>query len=199
MRSNSNLTAAKQQRLDLYVDESGQDTKGELFIVAVVVVEDSDKFRQLCESAEEISGKGNTKWGKADKNKRLVYLRTLIEHAASCDVKLFYNVFRKTTDYDAATIKGIAQSIRVLHPAGSRVYVHVDGLPKTKRGTYKTRLRKLNCPVKKVVGIRKDETEPLIRLADSIAGAARDLLEYGTDELREIFSMALQRGVLIEL
>lgn len=199
MRNNLKLMTAQQRRVDLYVDESGQDTRGRSFYVAVIVIEDSDKFRQLCESAEEISGKGNTKWGKADKNKRLVYLRTVIQHAASCNVKLFYNVFHRTTDYDAATIEGIAKSIRVLRPSGSRVYVHVDGLTKTKRSDYQTRLRKFSCPVKKVRGIRRDENEPLIRLADAIVGASRDLLEHRSSELREIFALALQQGILVEL
>ena len=199
MRNNLKLMASQRKRVDLYVDESGQDTRGRLFNVAVIAIEDSDKFRQLCESAEDISGKGNTKWGKADKNKRLVYLRTLIQHAASCNVKLFYNVFHKTTDYDTATIEGIAKSIRVLRPSGSRVYVHVDGLTKTKRGDYKTRLRKFSCPVRKVRGIRRDENEPLIRLADAIAGASRDLLEHRNNELREIFVLALQQGILVAL
>ena len=194
------------QRVDLYVDESGQDTKGRLFNVAVIAIEDSDKFRQLCQAAEEISGKGNTKWGKSDKNKRLVYLRTVIQYATSANVKLFYNIFRKTTDYDAATIEGIAKSIRVLRPSGSRVYVYVDGLTKTKRGDYKTRLRKLSCPVRKVSGVRRDENEPLIRLADAVAGASRDFLEHRESELREIdselreiFALALQQGILVEL
>ena len=199
MHNNREPIPAKSKRVNLYWDESGQDTRGRLFIVAGVAVEDSDKFRQLCRSAEEISGKRNTKWGKADKNKRLVYLRTVIQHATSHNVKLFYNVFRKTTDYDAATIEGIARSIRVLHPSGSRVYVHVDGLTKTKRGDYKTHLRKLSCPVRKVNGIRRDENEPLIRLADAVAGASRDLLEHKNSELREIFALALEQGILVEL
>ena len=189
----------KKSRYDLYVDESGQDTRGRSFYVAVIAIEDSDKFRQLCEATEEISGKRNTKWGKSDKNKRLVYLRTVIQHAASGNVKLFYNVFRNTTNYDAATIEGIAKSIRALRPTGSRVYVYIDGLTKTKRGDYKTRLRKSSCPVRKVSGIRKDENEPLIRLADAVAGASRDLLEHRDSELREIFALAFQQGVLVEL
>ena len=187
------------QRVDLYVDETGQDTKGELFVVAVVAVVSSDEFRQYCESLEQSSGKGKIKWGKADKNKRLTYLRSIMLHSSSHKFKLFYNVFRKTTDYDAATIEGIAKSIRVLRPSGSRVYVHVDGLTKTKRFDYKTRLRKFSCPIKNVSGIRKDENEPLIRLADAVAGASRDLLEHKDTQLRDIFTLALQQDVLVKL
>ena len=199
MHNNSKPIPAQSKRIDLYWNESGQDTKGRLFIVAGVAVEDSDNFRQLCESAEEISGKRKKKWGKADKNKRLAYLRTVIQHAASQNVTLFYNVFHKTTDYDAATIESIAEAIRVLRPSGSRVYIYIDGLAKTKRGNYKTGLRKRSCPVRKVSGIRKDENEPLIRLADAVAGALRDLLEYEGSGLREILDLALQQGILVEL
>lgn len=187
------------ERIDLYVDESGQDTKGELFVVAVVATEDSDKLRQLCESIEESSGKMNTKWGKADKKKRLDFLRTVIQHATFGNVKLYYGVFRKTKDYDTATIECIAKSIRVLRPSGSRVYVHVDGLTKTKRHDYKTQLRKYSCPVRKVSGIRKDENEPLIRLADALVGASRDLIEHKNNDLRPIFTLALQQRILVEL
>lgn len=199
MPNNREPIPAKPKRVDLYFDESGQDTKGRLFIVAGVAVEDSSKFRQLCESAEEISGKRKTKWGKADKNKRLSYLRTVIQHAASQNVTLFYKVFRKTTDYDAATIETIAETIRMLRPSGSRVYIYVDGLAKTKRGDYKTGLRKRSCSVRKVSGIRKDENEPLIRLADGVAGALRDWLDDEGGGLGEILDMALQQGILVKL
>ena len=81
MRSNPKSTAVNPNRLNLYVDESGQDTRGRLFIVAVVAVEKSDELSRLCESLEEVSGKGKAKWGKADKNKRLAYLRDVIQGA----------------------------------------------------------------------------------------------------------------------
>ncbi len=58
-------TANEAKRIDLYVDESGQDTKGKLFVVAVVAVENSDEFRQHCESFEKSSGKGKVKWRSA--------------------------------------------------------------------------------------------------------------------------------------
>ena len=63
-----------QERIDLYVDESGQDTQGELFVVSGVAVDNSEKARQLCKSIEITSGKGIAKWGRANRNKRLVYL-----------------------------------------------------------------------------------------------------------------------------
>ncbi len=199
MRSNPKPPIAKQQRIDLYVDESGQNTRGQLFTVAVVAVEDSDKFRQLCEFLEETSGKGKKKWASAKRSRRLDYLRAVTQEAAGLNVTLFCSVFYKRTDYDAATIEGIAKAIRRLNLSNSDMYVYVDGLAKAKRSAYKTGLRQLGFPVKKVIRVAKDENEPLIRLADALAGAAAELLKYQTPDLETLFSEAKQRGILIEL
>ncbi len=189
--------AAKPQRVDLYVDESGQDTKGKLFIVAGVAVENSDETRSVCESIEKTSDKGAAKWGKADKNKRLIYLRTVILDKRFRDIILFSYVFRGTKNYDTATIQGIDLAVANLYPSELPVYVYVDALTKTNCNKYKTKLRKLGGYVKKVRGIRKDENEPLIRLADAVAGATRDLIEHENVELKKLFSLAVQRGNLV--
>ena len=46
----------KQRRIDVFVDESGQDTRGKLFIVAGIMVaaEDGDEARQFCESLKKL-------------------------------------------------------------------------------------------------------------------------------------------------
>ena len=199
MPSNSKPLIAKRQRVDLYVDESGQDTRGQLFIVAVVAVKGSDTFRQTCEFFEETSGKRKKKWAPAKRSRCLDYLRAVIQEATSLNVTLFYSVFRKRTDYDTATIDGIAKAIRRLSLSNSHVYVYVDGLAKAKRSTYKTGLRQLGFPVKKVIRVAKDENEPLIRLADALAGAAAELLKYQAPDLETLFSEAKQRGTLVEL
>lgn len=184
------------ERIDLYVDESGQDTLGELFVIAGVAVENSDKARQLCKSIEITSGKGNAKWGRANRNKRLVYLHSVISDDRFRDFILFSYVFRKTKDYIGATIQGIDLAVASLYPSDAPVYVYVDALIGAHCNTYKTRLRKLGCHVRKVRGVAKDENEPLIRLADAIAGATRDLLEYEDVELKKLFSLAVKREML---
>ena len=60
------------------------------------------------------------------------------------------------------------------------------------------RLRKLGCDVEKVRGA-KDENEPLIRLADALAGAMGELFKHQASDLETLFSEAKQRGILIEL
>lgn len=50
------------QRLFAYVDESGQDTNGTLFVVGVVILEDErDNILKELERIEDESGKKNIK------------------------------------------------------------------------------------------------------------------------------------------
>lgn len=197
MSNNFEPIAAKRKGIDLYIDESRQRVGGEWFIVAGVAVEDSDKFRQLCEELERTSRKKHVKWGKANKNNRLVYLRTVILDARFRDIVLFSYVFRKPKDYIRATVRSIDLAVSNLHVSNLPVSVYIDGLIRTQYKEYQVRLRKLGCQVEKVRG-RKDENEPLIRLADAVAGATRDLLEYKNNELlKEIFSSAIKQGVLV--
>ena len=53
------------QKLYCYVDETGQDTKGDLFLVALVVTgSERDELIREAERIEETSGKGLMKWRK---------------------------------------------------------------------------------------------------------------------------------------
>jgi hypothetical protein len=196
MPGNSKPPIVKPKGFDLYFDESRQRIGGQWFIVAGVAVEDSDKFRQRCESIESTSRKGKTKWGKANKNNRLAYLRAVISDGRFREILLFSYVFRDTRNYVGATIRGIDLAVANLHPSDSAVSVYVDGLVKTQYREYQVRLRKLGCHVEKVRGT-KDENEPLIRLADAVAGATRDLIEDRDNELKELFSLAVKRGILV--
>ena len=170
-----------------------------MFVVAIVAVENSGEFRQYCESFEASSGKGKVKWRSAEKKRRLAYLRTVISGATSLEVTLFYSVSRRMIDYDSATIDSVAKAIRRLRASGSRIYVYIDGLSKSKCNVYKNRLRRLSCPVRKVIRVAKDENEPLVRLADALAGASAELEKYRDSELSELFSQAEQNGILVAL
>lgn len=192
-------TETQKDRFDLYVDESGQDTKGKLFVVGVVTVENCDEIAMWCDSIERNSGKGKKKWSSAKRELRITYLRKIISDGSTLGLTLFYSIFYRTKEYDLATVEGIAKSIRRLRAPGSCIYVHVDGLSKSKCYSYNNELRKMSCPVKKVSRIRKDENEPIIRLADALAGAAAELLKYDADDLREMFTQAEGKGIIIKV
>lgn len=188
------------QKLYCYVDESGQDTKGRMFVVAIVIFDgDKDALLSHCERLEQDTEKGKFKWGKAEHSRRSEYLRKVF--ADRCfENSLRYAVFCETTDYDNATIRAIAATVRGYKRSQSyTTYVYVDGLSKTKRREYSQELRTLGVRVRKVRGIAKDENNALTRLADAIAGFVRDVLEGKSDDLQSLYLEALRKGVLIEI
>jgi hypothetical protein len=68
------------QKLYAYVDESGQDTLGELFLVSVVVTgEARDGLRKKLRTIERVSGKQAKKWRKARITERAAYLQSVLQ------------------------------------------------------------------------------------------------------------------------
>ena len=114
---------------------------------------------------------------------------------------LYYSVFRDTSDYDMATIVGIAKAIhsrKIQHKFKSIVYV--DGVQKNKRHEYGRELRNLGIPIRKVQRVARDESNALIRLADSLAGFVRDILTHkGGRDLEVIFESAKRKAVISEV
>lgn len=187
------------KKLYCYVDESGQDTKGDIFIVSIVVTgKERDELLEICEEIEVKSGKGKFKWGKAEDKRRLEYLK-IIFSAKIFKGKLRYSVYRQQVNYDLATIMGIAKAVHFKEPENYTTLVYVDGLHKTKRHKYGSELRKLGVPTKKVQGVTKDENNSLTRLADSIAGFVRDALEKRSKDIQELYDKAIEDKSLVEV
>jgi hypothetical protein len=187
-------------KLYCYVDENGMETEGRIFIIAVVVVagDPLPVFTQ-CEEFERISDKGKFKWRKAERLKRLDYLRRAFRspalHGRSC-----YVVFRGTNDYEAATVEGIARVLRYFEAAqGYKTFVYIDALSKSKRREYGALLRKSGVSTYKVQGVTKEENNALVRLADAIAGFVRDALDGDSDEIVALFEEAKSASTLIEV
>lgn len=188
-------------KLYCYVDETGQDTGGKIFIVSVVVTENGrDELLKLLEVFEKKSGKGNRKWHKSKHPARVEYLRQVLRHGQFRG-RLRYSVFRNVGDYDMATVVAIAKGINVRKPRGKyTTIIYVDALRKPKRHEYGRELRKLGIPTRKVQGVARDESNALIRLADAIAGFVRDVVRGEADqEMKALFERAKRRGVLIEV
>lgn len=185
------------QKLYCYVDENGQDTKGDIFIVSVVVTgQERDELLKLCEEIEIKSGKQKDKWGRAKPKRRLDYIKLVFSNK-NFKGKLRYSIYRDQINYDMTTIVGIAKAIHYKEPEQYTSIIYVDGLKKTKRHEYGSELRKLGISTHKVQGVKKDENNALIRLADALAGFVRDVMDGGKEEL-SIFKDAKKNGSLIE-
>lgn len=88
------------QKLYAYVDESGQDTKGLIFVVSVVVLGDErDRIEQRLQEIEKRTHKGAAKWHKSRHEFREAYIQAL---AAAAELKhaVFVSVYHDTLQYD---------------------------------------------------------------------------------------------------
>jgi hypothetical protein len=117
----------KRQKLYAYVDESGQDTDGQFFIVGVVVTEENrDAVLKELEVIEEESGKHNIKWHTARPQHREKYL-TLISRSPLLKNQAFFDTFTKTKQY--IELSSFATARAILRKAGEyySASIFVDG------------------------------------------------------------------------
>lgn len=184
-------------KLFCYVDETGQDTQGRLFIVAIVVTEsERDALRKQCSAIEFGSGKGQRKWVKSKHDRRLAYMKQVLQIPALYG-KLCFEASYDHVDYLEATVRAIAGSLRLVESAEFQATVLIDGLPRSEEREVGLQLRRLGVPVKKVRGA-KDETDVLIRLADAVCGFVRAALE-GQPDMRSLLDEQLRHGVVREV
>jgi len=135
-------------------------------------------------SEELFCVKQKDKWGRSNKHFRR---------------KLRYSIYRGQVNYDMTTIVGIAKAIHFEEPKEYTTVIYVDGLKKSKRHTYGSELRKLGVSTHKVQGVTRDESNSLIRLADTVAGFVRDVIDGERGEVLELFKRAKGNGGLIEV
>jgi hypothetical protein len=181
----------------LYVDETGNETRGRLFVVAVVCCRDRpDLLTTECENWEEKAQK-HSKWTKTHQSRRMIYMRAALRYTP-LHGNLFYFESRNSINYDQETVHTIA---RVLQsgPASDHAKIYVDALSKTHKNAYGAQLRRVGIHGHKVQGVARDENSALIRLADALAGFVRDALENKYPETTELFRAAVEKGVIREV
>ena len=99
------------QKLYCYVDETGQDTKGNLFIVSIILTETNrEKLEKGIEEIEKKSNKGKLKWSRAKPERRVAYM-TMVCKEFTGERILRFSVYRDTKDYDLATMTAISKAI----------------------------------------------------------------------------------------
>lgn len=186
-------------KLYCYVDETGQDTQGHLFIVSVIILENREVMAQYLSKLERRTGKGRLKWGRADLEKRLCYLDEIFTQK-SYPLKIYYSMYNSTKEYRDATVFTIAKSIKNEESAKNTLFtVLVDGLNERDQRYYGTQLRNMGLHPRKIRGVRNDENDALIRLADSICGFIRDIKEDENERAVKIYQKAIKENILIEV
>ncbi len=185
------------QAIYAFVDETGQDTKGEIFIVSVVVTdEEHDRINEALTDIEQRSNKRLDKWRKARFKTRLAYLQSVIANPLFTNA-IFFSHYTASLAYFELTVETTARAIQYKAAAAQPATIVVDGLSGQSIDRFKKSLRQRNINARKVRGVR-DESEPLIRLADAIAGFVRDFIE-GKAYAAEYYEQAVKNGVLLGL
>ena len=191
------MSRPKPQKLYCYVDETGQDTQGDLFIVSVVLTgAERNRAVQVCEHIEAATGKGRLKWIQTRYDRRVAYIRQVL-HEPLFKGKLRFAIYRDTKAYLPVTIETIARAIAA-HTSKAKVTVLIDGLPRSREKAVGSHLRRQRVSTRKVRGVRKDETDSLIRLTDARCGFVRAALA-GQETMRALFEQGKRRGYLREL
>lgn len=185
----------KKQKLYCYVDETGQDTKGALFVVSVAVTkEDREELREILASAEKTSGKGKTKWVKTRKQFKIAYLEKILTQKIF-RYKIFYSLSKETKTYREITLVTIASAITASKEDEEyEALVFIDGLQKSEVKKVATGLRRIGVHTEKVRGIR-DESDEFIRLTDAIAGLVREN-EEGVEYAKSLYKVGLKSKAL---
>lgn len=186
------------QKLYCYVDETGQDTEGEFFIVSVIIAkEDIAEIVRVLESIEQTSGKGKTKWIRTKKEFKIAYLEQIVT-SKLFKHKIFYSLSTNTKAYKEITLIAIASAITSAKDIEEyKASVFIDGLYKSEVPKMGAGLRKIGIHTEKVRGV-KDEVDAIIRLADAISGLIREDYQK-IDYAQKLCSLGRKNKTLLQV
>lgn len=188
------------KKLYCYVDETGQDTFGNMFIVVAIVVDNErDMILDFLEEAERKSGKTRRKWIKTRTAEKDRYLDMAI--SSHLKGKIYFRIFHDTKEYEDLMVLVIGQSINLYteahHLTTYKATIVIDGLKQTEAKRVAKSLRQLGVKIRKVRG-EKDESNALLRLSDAIAGLTREATE-GVENYNKLLKKLTKEKVINEL
>lgn len=178
-----------------YIDESGQDTNGKLFVVSVLVLgAQRYELAKALESIEIESGKRKKKWTDAKHAERESYFHSAMR-LESLKEAVYFDMLRGSKDYFSFTATVAADAVRKRTKKKDEVTIYVDGFTKVEIEKFKRILRPSMKARSFVKMIRRDESSSLIRLADALCGLLRDADE-GSEWARGIVKSLRRRKII---
>jgi len=182
------------QKLYCYVDETGQDPTSEFFIVVAVVLQnEQESIRKKLEAFERLTGTNRKKWHKVRHKNRMRYLALLLEQKIGAG-EIYVASYRKPIPFFFPMIDILEKAIKQSVKEKYRANVYIDGIDKYKAKELTNALRTRGISLR-MIKSRRDESEPLIRLADMWAGCIRSALLQQKDA-KNIFERAKQEGYI---
>ena len=185
------------QKLYCYVDESGQDAKSEVFVVVAVVSDkEQDKLRNQLLEIEYLAKMGKRKWHKSRPERRFKYLQLALQKEIGKG-EVYFGHYKKPLPYFLPILETIEKAITSKAKKDYRATVYIDGIDKKKAAELTNALRVRSIKLG-LVRSRRDESGPLIRLADMWAGCIRGALLRRKDE-KEFFEKAKRKQYLVNV
>ena len=185
------------EKLAVYVDESGQDDTSKFFIVVAAVTsgEQDDIRKKLLEIEAEAQTNG-MKWHRTRHDRRIHYLTLVLRHHVASG-GLYFGRYQKPLPYFFPMIDVLEGAIKRSTQQKYRASIYVYGIDKNIAQKLTNALRARHISLR-LVQSRRDESEPLIRLADMWAGCIRGALLNG-EESKKLFEQAQKNGYLHEV
>ena len=185
------------QKLYCYVDESGQDTISDFFIVVAVLSDrEQEEFRKAIVSIEQRAGIKYSKWHSTKVSRRLRYIELAIEHKVG-HADVFFSSYPKPLPYLLPMIEVLERAIKLKAAPAYTARVFVDGIDRKKAAELTNALRLHGVSLEMVRG-RRDESEPIIRLADMWAGCIRGAV-LGKAEERALLRRATEGSYITRI
>lgn len=185
------------QKIYCYVDETGQDIKSEIFVVvAVVSAGDQDQIRKQLLKIEEVVKTRKLKWRKLRNDRRMKYL-TLVLNQKIASGEVYIGRYQKPIPFFFPVLDLIEKAITQAVKSKYIAKVYVDGINKKVAKSLTNALRARGISLG-LVKNRRDESEPLIRLADMWAGCVRSAF-FNNKDSENTFKQAKERGYLQEI
>lgn len=178
-----------------YVDETGQDTEGKLFIVTVLVLAAQRyELEKALESIEIESGKRKKKWTNTKYAERESYVRKVMK-LEGLRKSVFFDVLKDSKNYFDFTAKVAAQAVYRKVKKSDEVTVYVDGFTRGEVAKFK-RIIKPSIKARTFVKVlRRDESSSLLRLADAFCGLLRDA-EEGEEWARKLVQLVRKKRLI---
>jgi hypothetical protein len=94
----------------------------------------------------------------------------------------------------------VAKAMNRVDPGHDAIFtLLVDGLNEKDQRYYGAQLRSLGLHPRKIRGVKKDENDAFIRLADSICGFVRDIKENGRGRAMSVYNRGVKEKILVEV
>ncbi len=159
-----------------------------------------EEIREICETIERHSGKNRLKWYEASQRTRIAYIHDILT-LLPAEVRMCFAHYHDSLDYFVLTVDAIAnavhRTIEIISEQKNepKVTALIDGLPKNQERMVGSLLRKRGIRIDKVRGVKREENDVLIRLADALCGFVRQAFMQ-VPEARKIFDEYSKNGRL---